>query len=58
MMFKYSKYLDSMPIIHCLPEIMRFTFTITVPDNVNSFILHLAETKRSTKHLHLMALEF
>ena len=34
------------------------SFTITIPDKVNHFMLQLAEMKRSTKHLHLMALEF
>ena len=34
------------------------SFTITVPDKANRFILQLAETKRSIKHLHFMAYEF
>ena len=34
------------------------SFTITIPDKANRFILQLAETKRSTKHLHFKALEF
>ena len=40
--------------LNCLPEIM--SFTITLPDRANRFILQLAEMKRSTKHLHFMAL--
>ena len=34
------------------------SFTITLQDKANRFILQLAEMKRSTKHLHFMALEF
>ena len=60
LMFKYSKDLVPLPIVellhYYLPELM--SFTITIQDKVNHFILQLAEMKRSTKHLHFMALEF
>ena len=56
MMFKYSKDLVPLPIVEFLFLIM--SFTITIPDKANRFILQLSETKRSTKHLHFMALEF
>ena len=56
MMFKYSEDLVPLAIVEFLPEIM--SFTITIQDKVNHFILQLAETKRSIKYLHTMALEF
>ena len=49
MMFKYSKDLVSLPIVELFTRNYEFH---------NHFILQLAEMKRSTKHLHFMALEF
>ena len=54
-MFKYSKDLVPLSIVELFAEIM--SFTITLPEKINR-LLQLAETKRSTKHLHFMALEF
>ena len=56
MMFKYSKDLVPLPIVELFTR--NYEFQITTLDKVNYFILQLAEMKRSTKHLHFMALEF
>ena len=55
-MFKYSKDLIPLPIVELLAGNYEFHNYYII--QVHHFILQLAETKRSTKHLHFMAIEF
>ena len=56
MMFKYSKDLVPLPIVELFTR--NYEFHNHYARQSQSFILQLAEMKRSTSHLHFMALEF